>query len=54
MEAVVTDHPELIRILLAYRANPALADREGRTAADLARQRGNQEAAELLAQLPSP
>ena len=54
MEAVVTDHAELIQILLTYRANPALTNRDGRTATDLAEQRGNQEAAALLAQRPSP
>jgi ankyrin repeat protein len=46
---VLTDHAELIQLLLDHRANPDLKDHEGRTAADLARQRGKRAAAELLA-----
>jgi hypothetical protein len=50
MEAVATDHSELIGTLLSYGADPALKDARGRTAMDLARQKGKEDAIALLAQ----
>jgi hypothetical protein len=49
MEAVSTHHNELIGTLMAHGVDPALKDRKGRTATDIATQKGNDEAAGLIA-----
>jgi ankyrin repeat protein len=48
MEAGLNGQIELIELLLAFGADPALRDGEGRTAGDHARARGHDEAAERL------
>jgi ankyrin repeat protein len=49
MEAVSSGHNNLIAPLLSYKANPELKDDGGRTAADIASQKSNDEAVVLLA-----
>jgi ankyrin repeat protein len=48
MAAAVNDRPELVRLLLAHGADPALREPEGTRALDWACQRGHQGIAELL------
>ncbi len=49
MEAVSTRHNDLIDPLISYHADPAMKDARGRTAADIAKQKGNDEAGASLA-----
>jgi ankyrin repeat protein len=51
MTAVTAGHNALIDTLMEFRADPALTDGDGHTAADLARARGN---AEAMARLTGP
>ncbi len=48
MEAINTNHAELIGILLSYGADVTLKDGQGRTALDIAKKKRNQEAIALL------
>jgi hypothetical protein len=49
MEAVSTNHSEMIPPLISHRADPMLTDHKGRTAADIAKLKGDEEAARSLA-----
>ena len=48
MEAISTGHGEFITPLLTYGADVALKDQKGRTAGDIAKQKGYQDAIVLL------
>jgi len=48
MEAIKTGHGSLVPLLLKHKADPSLKDAQGRTAADIARKRGDDRAAAAL------